>query len=180
MKESGWEVKGIEINEKARNFSAANFGLEVLSPSELKDLKSDSYDCVTLWHVLEHFHDPEKYISEIKRVLKPGSACIIALPNCGSYDAIYYKEHWAAWDVPRHLWHFDPSTFRIFAEKAGFIFEKIRTLPLDVFYISQMSEKYKGSSSGFIKGISKAMFFSLQTLFSRKRSSSVIYILRKP
>jgi 2-polyprenyl-3-methyl-5-hydroxy-6-metoxy-1,4-benzoquinol methylase len=180
MKESGWKVKGIEINEKAREFSASRFNLDVSSPSDLSSLASESLDCVTLWHVLEHFHDPYKYISEINRVLKPGSVCIIALPNSSSYDSKYYKAYWAAWDVPRHLWHFNPSTFKMFSEKAGFKDEKIRILPLDVFYISQLSEKYKGSSFPFIQGILKATVFAILTLFNKKRASSIIYTLRKP
>jgi SAM-dependent methyltransferase len=180
MKESGWDVKGIEINEKARIFSASRFGIDVLPPKEIKGLQSDSFDCITLWHVLEHFHDPVKYIAEIKRVLKPGAVCIIALPNCSSYDAKHYKQYWAAWDVPRHLWHFNPATFKKFAEKAGFKFEKIRTLPLDVFYIAQMSEKYKGSLFAFTLGIFIAKLFAILTLLNKKRASSIIYTLRKP
>jgi 2-polyprenyl-3-methyl-5-hydroxy-6-metoxy-1,4-benzoquinol methylase len=180
MKQSGWIVKGIEINEKARNFAAERFDLEVAPPDDLPRLTSNSYDCITLWHVLEHFHDPVKYLSDIKRLLKPGAVCIVALPNSNSYDAKYYKSYWAAWDVPRHLWHFNPATFRHLAEKEGFRFEKIRSLPLDVFYISQLSEKYRGGSSlGFLKGISKASVFASLALFKKERSSSVIYTLRK-
>jgi SAM-dependent methyltransferase len=179
MKQSGWQVTGIEINEKARDFASTNFGLEIFPPDDLPLLKSASCDCITLWHVLEHFHDPVKYLTEIKRILKPGSVCIVALPNSNSYDSKYYKSYWAAWDVPRHLWHFNPATFRHFAEKEGFRFEKIRTLPLDVFYISQLSEKYKGGALGFLKGISKALVFATIALFKKEKSSSVIYTLRK-
>jgi SAM-dependent methyltransferase len=179
MKKTGWQVKGIEINEKARNFSIANFGLEVDPPDKIASYDSDSLDCITLWHVLEHFHDPFKNISEIYRLLKPGAVCLVALPNCNSYDANHYKRFWAAWDVPRHLWHFQPSTFRIFSEKAGFNFENLKILPLDVFYISLLSERYKGSSPAFFKAMSKALIFSLKSGFNRNRSSSVIYILRK-
>lgn len=179
MKNDGWHVKGIEINEKARSFSISHFGLEVAMPGSMSALESESFDCVTLWHVLEHFHDPFKYISEINRLLKPGAICVIALPNCSSYDADYYKRFWAAWDVPRHLWHFNPVTFRLFSEKSGFILESLRVLPLDVFYISLLSEKYKGSALHFLKGITKAMVFALFSVFNKTRSSSVIYILRK-
>jgi 2-polyprenyl-3-methyl-5-hydroxy-6-metoxy-1,4-benzoquinol methylase len=180
MKKSGWRVRGIEINEKARNFSISHFGLEVSSPGQLSSIDSDSFDCVTLWHVLEHFHNPFEYMLEIRRVLKPGAFCVIALPNSGSYDTIHFGQYWAAWDVPRHLWHFKPSTFRVFSEKTGFSLEDMKTLPLDVFYISQLSEKYKGSSLYFLKGIVIASAFAFLTMFNKKRSSSVIYILRKP
>ena len=179
MKEAGWQVKGIEINEKARNFSASNFNLEVDPPDRITTYESNSFDCITLWHVLEHFHDPFKYISEIYRLLKPGGVCVVALPNSSSYDAKSYKRFWAAWDVPRHLWHFQPATFRIFSEKSGFILENLKILPLDVFYISLLSERYKGSGMAFFKAMSKASFFAFMSVFNRNRSSSVVYILRK-
>jgi SAM-dependent methyltransferase len=179
MKKAGWLVKGIEINEKARNFAVEHFGLEIFAPDKISSLEAGGFDCITLWHVLEHFHDPFEYISEIYRLLKPGGACVIALPNCSSYDAEHYKQFWAAWDVPRHLWHFNPATFKLFSGKPGFLSEDFRILPLDVFYISQLSEKYKGSSFAFIRGMLKATVFTILSVFKKGRSSSVIYILRK-
>lgn len=180
MKKGGWLVNGIEINEKARDFSKSHFGLEVNTPNRISMYESGSFDCITLWHVLEHFHDPLKYFSEVYRLLKPGAVCIVALPNCSSYDANHYKQFWAAWDVPRHLWHFQPSTFRIFSKKTGFNLENLKILPLDVFYISLLSERYKGSSLAFLKAMSKAFIFAIRSFFNRNRSSSIIYILRKP
>jgi SAM-dependent methyltransferase len=179
MKNAGWNVLGIEINNKAREFSTARFGLEILEPGNINTLEPGGFDCITLWHVLEHLQDPAAYSSEIMRLLKPGGKCIVALPNCRSYDAEYYGSHWAAYDVPRHLWHFTPDAFRRFAGKAGFELTGIRTLPLDVFYISVLSEKYKGSKMHFIRGILKALWFSIPALFNKHRSSSLIYLLRK-
>lgn len=179
MKKAGWLAKGIEINEKARKFSISHFGLEIATHDKISSFEDNGFDCITLWHVLEHFHDPFNYLSEIYRLLKPGAVCVIALPNCSSYDAEYYKEYWAAWDVPRHLWHFNPVTVRLISEKSGFIFEDLRILPLDVFYISQLSEKYKGSAFPFLKGIANAIVFAIISVFKKRRSSSVIYILRK-
>lgn len=179
MKQAGWFAEGIEINEKAREFSRSHFGLEAEPPSKMASLGPGSFDCITLWHVLEHLHDPFKYISDIYRLLKPEGFCIIALPNSSSYDAEYYQRFWAAWDVPRHLWHFSPSTFGLFSDKTGFLPEKMKTLPLDVFYISILSEKYKGSALSFIKGMSIATWFTFLSFFKKSKSSSVIYILRK-
>jgi ubiquinone/menaquinone biosynthesis C-methylase UbiE len=180
MKKAGWLAEGIEINEKVRNFSRSHFGLEIYPPDKIPAFEANSFDCITLWHVLEHFHDPFKYISEIYRILKPGAVCVIALPNSSSFDAAYYNRFWAAWDVPRHLWHFNPDTFSIFSGKSGFLLINLRVLPLDVFYISYLSEKYKGSALPFLKGISKAVIFAFLSVFNKRRSSSVIYILRKP
>ncbi|MEI6048210.1 MAG: class I SAM-dependent methyltransferase [Bacteroidota bacterium] len=179
MKKAGWQVKGIEINEKARDYSISQFGLEIFGPERMTTLTANSFDCITLWHVLEHFHDPYKYASDIVRLLKPGGLCLIALPNSSSYDALYYRQFWAAYDVPRHLWHFNPSTFRIFSDKTGFIIEKLRNLPLDVFYISILSERYKGSKISFLAGMIKALLFTFFAVFKRSRRSSIIYILRK-
>jgi SAM-dependent methyltransferase len=179
MKKAGWQVKGVEINEKARDFSISRFGLEIIGPEKISTLEANSFDCITLWHVLEHFHDPFKYASDIIRLLKPGGLCLIALPDCSSYDAKYYGQYWAAYDVPRHLWHFNPSSFRIFSEKTGFTLENLRSLPLDVFYISILSERYKGSKFAFLSGIVKASLFAFLSVFRKSRSSSLIYLLRK-
>ena len=179
MQKSGWDVKGVEINMKARDFAKTHFGLEIIDPAQISTLESGSFDCITLWHVLEHFHDPYKYMSDIHKLLKPGGLCLIALPNCNSYDALSYKQFWAAYDVPRHLWHFNPSTFKLFSEKAGFSITKLRALPLDVFYISIISERYMGSAFSFIRGAIKALPFALFSVFHKNRSSSLIYLLQK-
>lgn len=179
MKQSGWQVKGIEISEKARAFASDHFGLEVLSPSSINGIERKSLDCITLWHVLEHFNDPSEYMKNISELLRPEGRCVIALPNCSSYDATHYRKYWAAWDVPRHLWHFTPETFRLFCEKSGFELNLIRDLPADVFYISVLSEKYKKSRTAFIKGIIWGGAFWFLSVFNRKRSSSLIYVIRK-
>jgi ubiquinone/menaquinone biosynthesis C-methylase UbiE len=179
MKRSGWRVRGVEINEKARKFSISHFELEIGTPDDMKTFEANSFDCITLWHVLEHFHDPFWYTSEINRLLKPGAICVVALPNCSSYDARHYKQFWAALDVPRHLWHFNPSSFKLLSEKTGLILEDLRVLSLDVFYISLLSEKYKGSSLPFLAGMLKATVFAFLSVFNKRKSSSVIYILRK-
>lgn len=179
MAKAGWNSEGIEINPGAREFSKVSFGLDVFDPAEINNIESGKYDCITLWHVLEHFNDPTGYILQIRRLLKPGGKCIIALPNSSSYDAIHYKEYWAAWDVPRHIWHFTPQTFRRFAEKTGFELLKVKTLPFDVFYISLLSEKYRGSKFNFIKGIFRGKLMWLKSQFNKEKTSSLIYILRE-
>jgi len=178
MKKDGWDVTGIEPNIKARDFASGQFGLDVKSPEQISELPSGSFDCITMWHALEHFHDPFGYASEIKRLLKPSGLCLSALPNCSSFDAKHYGESWAAYDVPRHLWHFKPKTFRVFAEKNGFRITGIRSLLLDVFYISILSEKNKGSHFPFAKGIIKGSLFAFRSLFDKRKSSSLIYFLK--
>jgi SAM-dependent methyltransferase len=179
MKKEGWNVKAIEINEKARLNSSRTFGLDVYAPGEISAFAKESLDCVTLWHVMEHLHDPEDYLLKLFTLLKPGGICLVALPNSSSFDAKFYRSFWAAFDVPRHLWHFDPSTFNLFSKKTAFRIERQSVLPFDVFYISMLSEKYKGSEFPFISGLMRSAWFAFLSLFNRSRSSSVIYIMRK-
>jgi SAM-dependent methyltransferase len=179
MKNAGWRVKGIEINDKARNSAIEKFGLEIISPDKISILESASFDCITLWHVLEHFNNLNTYISEIKRILKPDGTCIIALPNINSFDFLHYGAYWAALDVPRHLWHFNPDTFGFLFEGRGFRMTGIKALPLDVFYISILSEKYKGNFPAFITGMLKGLLFAIRAMFNKRKSSSLIYILEK-
>jgi SAM-dependent methyltransferase len=179
MKNAGWKVKGIEINEKARAVSSEKFGLEIIPPEAKSTLEKASFDCITLWHVLEHFSDLHNYIAEINRLIKPGGKCIIAVPNIDSYDSHHFGQFWAAFDVPRHLWHFNPDTLGFLFESRGFKVTDIETLPLDVFYISILSERYKGNKMAFLTGIAKGSYFAFLTLFNKRKCSSLIYTLKK-
>jgi SAM-dependent methyltransferase len=179
MKKAGWTVRGIEINKKAREYSQKAFGIDVSDPALIGEIQSQSLDCITMWHVLEHFDDPFHYMQETSRILKDRGICIIALPNCSSFDAKYYGNKWAAWDVPRHLWHFNPVSFRRFATQNDFEIIGMKSLPLDVFYISILSERIMESRLPFLVGVLKGLLWWFFSLFSMKRSSSLVYILKK-
>lgn len=177
MKKSGWQTVGVEINQKAREYAIINFNLEVIPPSGISSLHENTFDSVSMWHVFEHLHNPDEWLDTIKRLLKPDGKVVVALPNCLSYDAVHYGAEWAAYDVPRHLWHFSPVSFALLAQKAGLKIAGMKVLPFDVFYISILSEKHKGSAFPELKGMVKGFFFSLLSFFSRRRSSSLVYIL---
>lgn len=179
MKKAGWSTHGIEINEKARKTSSDSFGLDILAPSAITSLSKESFDCVTLWHVLEHLHDPLYYLSSVHDILKSGGFCVVALPNSSSPDADHYGKFWAAYDVPRHLWHFVPATFSLLAEKSELRIIQQTVLPFDVFYISLLSEKYRGSTLPYFRGLLKSLWFSLLTCFNRNKGSSIVYFLQK-
>lgn len=179
MKISGWDVIGVEINAKAREYAASRFDLDTIPPEKIQSLAVNSFDCITLWHVLEHFHEPFKLMEAIYRLLKSDGVAIIALPNTSSSDSNHYGKQWAAYDVPRHLWHFNPLTLSDLAGKNKFYISEKRYLPFDVFYISILSERYKGSKFPLISGTISGLIFSLYSLFKKPSSSSVIYILRK-
>lgn len=178
MKKAGWKTIGIEPNEKAKDYALSHFGLDIKTPENIGSLDGETFDCITLWHVLEHFHNPDKYFEHIKRILKPAGKVIVALPNCESADALHYNENWAAYDVPRHLWHFSPSTFKQFAERNGFSIQSINPLRFDVFYISMLSEENRKSKLASIQGITKGMWFSFFSLFNAGKHSSLVYVLR--
>ena len=103
----------------------------------------------------------------------------MAVPNCSSYDAEHYKEYWAAYDVPRHLWHFTPATIQKLASRHGFIMAARHPMPFDGFYVSMLSEKHRGSSLSFLKGMYVGSMAWLSAMGRKERSSSMIYVFRK-
>lgn len=179
MQDEGWEVTAIEKSAKARELALKEFDFEILPEDALASVEEKELDVVTMWHVLEHIQDLDRMWSELYRILDDTGIAIIAVPNCRSYDARLYKEHWAAYDVPRHLWHFTGSTIMKWGEKHGFILERKYTMPFDGFYISLMSEKNKGSRMATIKGMWNGFKGWCAQSKRRGASSSIIYVFRK-
>ena len=179
MAKKGWNVKGIEISDQARNYSVSKFGLEILSPEDEPRLTDSSFDSVTLWHVMEHLNDLSYWLGVINRVLKNDGLCVVALPNASSYDAEWFGKFWAAYDVPRHLWHFSPLTFKSLVEKNGFTIIKMKGMPLDVFYISILSYRHMKLHLPFARGILTGLVLSIKNLRNKDRYSSMVYVLKK-
>ncbi len=181
LQQRGYQVTGVEVDEKARAFGQREFGLEVYTPEEfLGGAFPGPFGVVTMWHVLEHVHDPKAYLARINELLEPGGALVIAVPNFTSADADFYGAFWAAYDVPRHLWHFRPGTLIALAEEAGFLLTGKKRLPLDPFYVALLSEKYKGSGVfGMVRAGAAAKWSTFQSWFSIDRSSSLVYVFRK-
>lgn len=149
-KNDGWNVTGAEPSEKARSF-AAQKGLNLLENTQ--DLPDNSFDVITMWHVLEHVYDPEIQIKELKRLLKPNGSIVIAVPNFNSYDAKYYQEYWAAYDVPRHLWHYSKAAVEKLFGKESIQLQKVLPMKFDAFYVALLSEKYKSGKMNFLNAI---------------------------
>jgi SAM-dependent methyltransferase len=179
MKRRSWTVKAIEKSPSAREFAKKHFGLEVEAEGALKTYKDGSMDVVTLWHVMEHLEDLNGMWQTFHRILKLQGVLIVAVPNPDSYDARKYGEWWAAYDVPRHLWHFTPSVMQQFGVRHGFILEERYPMPMDAFYVSMLTEKYKGSRMSFVKGLWTGTCAWLHSLGKKERSSSMIYVFRK-
>ncbi len=178
MQQRGWSVSGTEKDVKARNFSMEQWGIGLLPDECLFTLPDQTFDAITLWHVLEHLHSPLDYLKKAASLLKPGGCLIVALPNPGSTDARHYREYWAAWDVPRHLWHFLPENMEKLALKAGFTLRHICRMPFDAFYVSILSEKYRGSKAALLKGTFYGTLSWILSLASPKKCSSLIYEFR--
>lgn len=174
-----WNVSGIEKSESVRNGVNKRLGISVNDSDFLPQINSESKDAITMWHVLEHIENLNETMDHLHRILKKDGTVFIALPNKRSADAIHYKAFWAAYDVPRHLWHFSPSDFGQLAKKHNFELVKEKAMYFDPFYISMLSEKYKGTPLSSIVGLIKGGYFYLCSLFNTKKCSSIIYILKK-
>lgn len=180
MKQKGYESYGMEIDENARKFAAENFGIKVSSPDELLTQSHKSaYDIITLWHVLEHIYDTDTYMNWIHESLKDDGTLLIAIPNCSSYDAKTYKKYWAAYDVPRHIWHFTPDTLNMFISTYKFRLVAVKRLPFDSYYNSLMSARYAGKRISLVHGFVIGMLSNLKSFFLPKKASSIIYVLKK-
>jgi 2-polyprenyl-3-methyl-5-hydroxy-6-metoxy-1,4-benzoquinol methylase len=143
MQEKEWQVKGIEPDEDARKLAKQLYGLSIDEPAIMNELKDHSFDAITLWHVLEHVHHLHEYIEQLKRLLKPAGKLFIAVPNYQSKDAAIYRLHWAAYDIPRHLYHFSPKSINVLMQQHRLRIEKQKPMWFDSFYISMLSSKYR-------------------------------------
>lgn len=180
MKRNGYTVTAVEPDAESRKFALENFGLSVSAPEELLSRPApEKYHVITLWHVLEHLHEADRYMQWIHASLKDDGLLVIAVPNCNSSDASAYKTNWAAYDVPRHLWHFTPETLEKYMKRFGFKIIKINRLPFDAYYNSMMSARYARKPLSILHGICVGFVSNLVSLFKPRRCSSVIYLLGK-
>src|SRR5690554_555171 len=173
-KSKKWEVVGIEPSQKAKEL-AQKKGVSFVDNTE--ELSDNSFDVITMFHVLEHVEDLDKQLSELKRISKPNGIIIVAVPNYKSYDAEYYKEFWAAYDVPRHIWHFSKTSIKKLFAKQGIQLIKTKPMYFDSFYVSLLSEKYKNGKMNFIKAFLIGLKSNLKGM-SSKEFSSHIYVLK--
>jgi 2-polyprenyl-3-methyl-5-hydroxy-6-metoxy-1,4-benzoquinol methylase len=177
-KEAGFSVEGIEPSESARKLTKNNFNIIAKEESDLGSIPDESQDFVSMWHVLEHVYHLNDRIKQIYRLLKKDGKVIIAVPNLNSYDAKHYKEYWAAYDLPRHLYHFRPTDVEAIFKKHDFSLEKILPMKFDSYYVSMLSEKYRNGRVNYFN----AFYIGLKSnLKAGKKAeySSQIYILSK-
>ncbi|MBJ6368462.1 class I SAM-dependent methyltransferase [Snuella sedimenti] len=176
-KDDKWEVFGVEPNEQARTMANQKTGNAVFETDRLLKFPEASFDVISLWHVLEHLPNLHEQIILFKKLLKPDGVLIIAVPNYKSYDAYYYKKYWAAYDVPRHLWHFSRTSVSKLFEKQDMVVKKIKPMWFDAFYVSMLSEKYKTRKMNPIMGFWVGCLSNCKALIT-KECSSLIYIIK--
>ncbi len=174
-KENSWQITGIEPSSKAKEI-ALKKGVSFVDNSSI--LENNAFDVITMWHVLEHVPNIENQIKELKRLLKPNGTILIAVPNFNSFDAQHYGQYWAAYDVPRHLWHFSKTAIQKLFEKEEMKLVEVLPMKFDAFYVSLLSEKYQTGKMNYIK----AFFIGLQSNWKGKQTkefSSHIYVIKK-
>lgn len=179
MEKHGWTCTGIEPSESAKEIATKKVKAKLLNPQEIDKLEDESFDLITMWHVLEHVDNLKEEIKQLQRLLKKGGRLVLALPNFKSADAQYYKEYWAAYDVPRHLNHFCHESINNIFKTTDFKRIKTDKLVWDAYYISYMSEKYMNHSLPLLKGAWKGLRSNCK---ARKNGewSSLVYILERP
>lgn len=175
MKNREWKVEGVEPNKSARDLGISK-GVN-LQENILK-LENKFYDVISLWHVLEHIPDYPSKISDFDNLLKEDGILVIAVPNYNSYDSEYYRENWAAWDTPRHLWHFSRSGIRGEMEKLGFELVKEKPLKFDSYYVSLLSEKNRDVVMNPLNALYRGFLSNLKAKQSGEYSS-VVYFFKK-
>lgn len=179
--ERNWEISGVEPNKYARELALEKLVDTATIVSNIDDVieatPPKQYDVISLWHVLEHIPNYDTYIDKLKSLLKKDGHLLVALPNYKSYDAQHYKEFWAAYDVPRHLWHFSQKSIHKIFEKHEMQVVKILPMYFDSYYVSLLSEKYKTGSSNIFTAFWRGFISNLKASKSSEYSS-LIYILK--
>lgn len=170
----GWQAIGIEPSQKAKSIA---IGKGVPFAENLEQLESRSFDVITMWHVLEHVPNLEQQITELKRLIKPTGTILIAVPNFKSYDAQHYGAFWAAYDVPRHLWHFSKTAIRKLFGQQDLELVKILPMKFDAFYVALLSEKYKHGRMNYASAILTGLKSNWKAHHT-KEFSSHIYVIK--
>lgn len=179
FKNNGWLCSGLEQDEDTRLYASSKQGIEMGKPADIEKLQPYSYDVITLWHVLEHIHDINIKLEQFKKLLKPDGVLVIAVPNADSFDARHYGKYWAAYDVPRHLYHFSQNSLEKLLKKHQLEIIATKNMLFDAFYVSILSEKYLKNPVYFLKGVFWGFVSNLKILFKKYPASSTIFIIKK-
>ncbi len=174
-KSKQWIVTGVEPNQRARE-KAIHKG--VLTYPELNDTFT-GFDLITLWHVLEHIHAPNELLQKLNKLINQNGIICVAVPNFNSWDAKHYKSFWAAYDVPRHLWHFSKTAIERIFDANGYQLIRYRALYFDSYYVSLLSEQYKHGKKNWLRAFVKGTISNLKGIISGEYSSHIYMFAKK-
>jgi 2-polyprenyl-3-methyl-5-hydroxy-6-metoxy-1,4-benzoquinol methylase len=172
-----WEVTGVEPDDQAREIAAKKTTTDIHNNDWLAEIPNHSFDAITMWHVLEHVPNLEEQIATLKRIIKPNGTIFIAVPNFNSHDATHYKEFWAAYDVPRHLWHFSQNAIKGLFQKENLKVVKVLPMKFDAYYVSLLSEKHKTGKMNPVKAFYIGFVSNFKAITSSEYSS-LIYVIK--
>ena len=179
MKTQGWHTTALEPDSSARAEAKKQYGIDLLFPNELYSFAPQHFDVITMWHVLEHVHDLQGYFKNFNRLLPIGGKLVIAVPNYTSSDAAHYGSIWAAYDVPRHLYHFLPAAMAQLAGMHGFTVVATKPMWFDSFYVAMLSEQYQYGATRYLSAFWQGLKSNIAAIGNPQKCSSVIYILQK-
>ncbi len=175
--DSGWQVEGVEPSPDARKVAMETNHVKLTAPEDFQ-WQEETFNAITLWHVLEHLPDLQEHMQKFSAALRRNAVLVIAVPNHESADSKMYGENWAALDVPLHLYHFKKKNIEKLAAQHGLEMIEVRNMPFDSFYVSMLSEKIVNGSTNYLRAFSRGLKSNLKG-FSDKNASSLIYILKK-
>ena len=176
LKNQGYNAQGFEIDADVRALSRETLNLEIHPLEDFHLLDEASISVITMWHVLEHVYELNSDFQHIVDKLADDGAIFIAVPNFKSYDAKFYKKEWEAYDLPRHLYHFDNESIKRFCSRFGLRLESKIPMRFDSYYVSMRSEKNK--KNGFLlRGVLIGWLSNL--LSFRYGYSSHAYVFKK-
>ena len=177
-RENGWKVNGIEPDAGARAIAEKTNQIKI-SNEILSSFQQETFEVISLWHVLEHIHQLNETIEWLKARLSKDGSLIIAVPNHESKDAKIYQEQWAAYDVPRHLYHFSQNSIKELFAKHGFVLKETLAMKFDSFYVSMLSTKYQSGKINYIKAFADGLKSNYSASKENQNYSSLIYVLKK-
>ena len=129
MSLAGWNVTGLDLSQEVVERIRRELGLQALAGSlPHAELTPGSFDVVTMWQSLEHFHQPLEMLEQAHKLLAPGGKLVAAVPNLDSGSFRTFGPSWFGLDLPRHLVHFTPLTLRAMLGRAGFRVESLRQI----------------------------------------------------
>ncbi|AEJ41030.1 Methyltransferase type 11 [Sulfobacillus acidophilus TPY] len=130
MTDLGWEAWGVEPDPTAAHDAETRAKVPVISASfDAALFPPSTWDVITFRHVFEHLPDPVSTIKAADTLLKPGGRLVILCTNTASIGARQFQDEWRGWEVPRHVFMYNPSNLARLVTTAGsFTIEVLETV----------------------------------------------------